>query len=296
LRVSPGVVLALLVAAVLFGGAWLWFRDSPLVAVRHVQVTGLSGPDAGRIRQALTASAETMTTLDVSMSDLRMAVGPYPVVKHLQVSTQFPHGMKIQVIEEIPVGAVLVDGQRTAVAGDGTLLHLESGVSSLPVIPLGVPPGGTRLTGSALEEAGLLATAPYQLAPHIREVTSDARHGLVAELRNGPSIYFGGSDALAGKWAAAMAVLANPSSAGAAYIDVSDPARPAAGVGAAALTGGGGATGAGAATGNTGGAAAPAGNTGATAAGNTGATAAGNTGATAAGNTGATAAGNTSGG
>jgi cell division protein FtsQ len=48
-------------------------------------------------------------------------------------------------------------------------------------------------------------------------------------LRAGPALYFGGAHQLAAKWQSAVAVLANPSSAGAAYIDVSDPSRPAAG-------------------------------------------------------------------
>jgi hypothetical protein len=37
------------------------------------------------------------------------------------------------------------------------------------------------------------------------------------------------------KWAAATAVLAEPTSAGASYIDVTDPSRPAAGVGQQAV-------------------------------------------------------------
>ena len=48
-------------------------------------------------------------------------------------------------------------------------------------------------------------------------------------LRSGPELYFGASDRLTAKWDSAVAVLANASSAGAAYIDVSDPSRPAAG-------------------------------------------------------------------
>ncbi len=63
-----------------------------------------------------------MTTLDVQVSHLRTAVSPYPVVKGLQVSTQFPHGMRIEVIEQVPVAMVDVGGRSTPVAGDGTLL------------------------------------------------------------------------------------------------------------------------------------------------------------------------------
>jgi hypothetical protein len=53
----------------------------------------------------------------------------------------------------------------------------------------------------------------------------------VAQLRNGPSIYFGDANQLAAKWSAAVAVLADSGSAEAVYIDVTDPQRPAAGAG-----------------------------------------------------------------
>ena len=228
---NPRVLIGLIVAVVLLGGGWLWFRDSPLVAVHQVSVTGASGADAGKIRQALAAAARNMTTLDVSMGALRTAVAPYPDVKDVEVSTQFPHGMRIRVIEEIPVAAGVVAGRATAVAGDGTLLNDAVGTSALPRIPLAVPPGGTRLTGAARGAVSLLAAAPYQMLPRLVQVTTTARHGLTAEIRNGPSIYFGDAQRLSAKWTAAVAVLADPTSAGAVYIDVSDPERPAAGGG-----------------------------------------------------------------
>jgi hypothetical protein len=48
-------------------------------------------------------------------------------------------------------------------------------------------------------------------------------------LRDGPELYFGDASRLAAKWNSAVVVLANSSSAGSAYIDVTDPSRPAAG-------------------------------------------------------------------
>jgi cell division protein FtsQ len=232
------VLVALVVLACLLGGGWLWFRDSSLVAVKRVTVTGASGPDAGQIRRALVAAAQGMTTLDVSLGQLRTAVAPYPVVKNLQVTTQFPHGIRIQVVEQIPVGVVSVAGTTIAVASDGTLLHGLSGASALPRIPLAVAPGGTRLTGAARNAVSLLAVAPYRLLPHLAQVTTTAEHGLTVEVRNGPALYFGKATDLAAKWAAAVAVLADPHSAGATYIDVSDPTRPAAGAPTLAVAGG----------------------------------------------------------
>ena len=52
---------------------------------------------------------------------------------------------------------------------------------------------------------------------------------MIVQLRNGPQLYFGPTAQLARKWTAAVAVLQNKGSAGAAYIDVTDPQRPAAG-------------------------------------------------------------------
>jgi cell division protein FtsQ len=225
------LIASLVVLALLVGGGYLWLRSSSLVSVRKVQVAGVSGPNAHQIRAALIAAARNMTTLDVNMAQLRTAVEPYPDVKHLEVSTQFPHGMTIRVIEQVPVAVLIEAGRRVGVAGDGTLLRDTSLTSSLPTIPVQVPPGGPRLTGYPLTEVQLLAAAPYEMLAKIAGVGDGPAHGLVAELRNGPSIYFGDPSQLAAKWTAAIAVLASSPSAGADYIDVTDPNRPAAGAG-----------------------------------------------------------------
>jgi cell division protein FtsQ len=232
-RPRPRTVLALLALAIVLGGIWLWLRDSPLVAVRRVEVTGASGPDATHIRSALRTAARGMTTLDVNVEDLRTAVAPYPVVKDLRVDTQFPHGMRIHVVEQVPVAVVDVGGRRTAVAGDGTLLHDGVARSALPMITLRVVPGGTRVTGYTLSEVRLLAAAPYPLLAKVMTVTDASPRGLVVKLRNGPSIYFGDLHRAQAKWTAATEVLADTGSAGASYIDVTDPSRPAAGADAA---------------------------------------------------------------
>jgi cell division protein FtsQ len=230
-RPGPRFIGAVVAVLVLLGGGFLWLRDSSLVAVQHVRVIVASGPDTTQIRRALVSAAHNMTTLDVKMGQLQTAVAPYPVVKSLQVSTQFPHGMKIRVVEQVPVAVVLAAGQRTAVSADGTLLHDVVAPSALPTISLPIPPGGARVTGPTLNEVMLLAAAPYQLLARISQVSDGSGHGLIAQVRGGPSIYFGGAGQLHYKWSSATAVLANSSSAGAVYIDVSDPNRPVAGGG-----------------------------------------------------------------
>jgi len=240
-RPSPRAVAVAVLVIGLLGGAWLWLRDSSLVAVRRVTVVGVTGADARQLRRALIVAARNMTTLDVNTSQLHLAVQPYSEVKALHVSTEFPHGLRIDVVEQIPVAAVTVAGRRIVVAADGTLLHDGAGSASLPEIPVAVLPGGTRVTDpSSLNAVAVLGAAPWQLLPRISRVTTEPGHGQVAQLRNGPAIYFGDIGQLAAKWQAAVAVLAEPGSAGAGYVDVSDPQRPVAGAGAASATAGSG--------------------------------------------------------
>jgi cell division protein FtsQ len=225
-------LLATFAVGILLAGAWTWFRDSPLVSVEHVTVSGQSGADAGQISAALESAARTMSTLDVQLGRLHRAVAPYPVVKDIRVTTQFPHGMQIEVIEHAAVGAIDAGGQKVAVAPDGTLMRDVAVSPSLPTIPVSLTPVGARVTaGPAAAAVKLLAAAPAELLPKISQVTTVAPHGLVAQIRNGPSVYFGDATQLAQKWVAASAVLGDPGSAGAEYIDVTDPERPAAGAG-----------------------------------------------------------------
>ena len=71
----------------------------------------------------------------------------------------------------MPVAVVVAGGHRTVVSGDGTLLPNVTASSSLPTITMTVAPGGTTLSGSPLQEAELLADAPYALLSRIASTT-----------------------------------------------------------------------------------------------------------------------------
>ncbi len=223
-------LLGLVVAAALAGGGWLWFQDSSFVAVEHVMVTGQSGPDAGAIQAALVSAARSMSTLDVQPARLYGAVSAFPVVKRLEVRTQFPHTMRIAVIERLPVAVVSAGGSSVGVSADGTILRDLARLPALPRIRLPVPPGGPRVTQpSVLSSLAAASAAPRALLFRISSISTSALHGLMAQLRGGPVVYLGTPTNLAAKWSALLAVLANPGSDGASYIDVTDPGRPAAG-------------------------------------------------------------------
>lgn len=210
------------------GALWLWLRDSPLVAVRDVTVTGVSGPDAGQVREALADAARDMTTLHVNQGELKTAVDPFPTVLGVSTHSDFPHGLRIAVHERNPIGAVVAGTQRVPVAADGTLMPTTPD-GDLPEISAKALPGGSHASAPEVRHAiAVLASAPPAIRARVRRVYVGPR-GWTLPLRNGPVLYFGGSERLAAKWAAVVTVLADPTSTGATYLDVRLPERPAAG-------------------------------------------------------------------
>jgi cell division protein FtsQ len=212
----------------LLGGLYLWLRDSSLVSVQQVRVTGVSGDNAHRIAKRLRAAALGMTTLDVDDDALRAAVAAFPEVRGIDAQPDFPHKLRIVVSQRIPVGALQAGNSRVAVASDGTLLPQER-TSSLPTVAVTTLPTGSRLTDApALRDVAVLAAAPAAMRGRVLQLAK-GKGGLRATLRGGGTVVFGGATDLVAKWAAAAAVLRDPSAKGALYLDVRIPYRPVAG-------------------------------------------------------------------
>jgi cell division protein FtsQ len=221
-------LLAAGTALVLLLVGWFWLRDSSLVAVRTVEVTGIDGRQGARVRAALEEAARSMSTLHVRQDALDTAAAPFSIVKRIEVSTGFPHTIRIHVVTNVAVGAVVVDGRRIAVTSDGTILRDVSAPAALPEIPVRSAPAGTRLTEpDAVAAVAALGAAPSALRGRVEGVQTTADRGLTLQLAHGPLLIFGGDERLDAKWAAAAAVLADPDAAGASTIDVSAPERPA---------------------------------------------------------------------
>ncbi len=229
----PLVWLAVaLVALPALGGAWMWLRNSSLVSVEHVHISGAHGAEAQQIRTALDEAAQHMSTLHVKLATLRAAVAPFRVVRDLEVGSGFPHTLSIRVIEQPPVAALTVGGANTAAAADGVVLGPGLLKSSLPVVSgaSSDPIGSGRVKSPAtLAALSVLGAAPPALAGWVARVYS-GKEGLTVAMRNGLSLYFGDATRVHAKWLSASRVLADPSSQGAWYVDVRLPERPAVGL------------------------------------------------------------------
>ncbi len=235
-RLRLWLVIVALLCLALAAGYRFWLRDSSLVAVDDVTVSGLTTKDAERVRTALTSAGHTMTTLNVDREVLEQAVAHYPVVRGLEVSADFPHGLRIRVLEHHPAALVELGGDEVPVAGDGTILRGMPVEGRLPVIDTEIASRGERLTSSAaLHAARVAGAAPAPLRARIEAITARNEDGVVVELHEGPELIFGDGRRAEAKWIAATRVLADPEAEGATYIDVRLPGRPAAG-GLAAAT------------------------------------------------------------
>jgi cell division protein FtsQ len=224
-------LLALATLCLLLAAAYqFWFRDSWLVAVERVTVTGLTRDDAHRVRAALSAAARSMTTLHLDGDDLERVVEAYPIVKELELNPDFPHTLRIRVIEHDPAAVAHTDGGRVAVAGDGTVLQGLAGEERLPTITAqGTVRGGRLEDPAALAATRLAGAAPAALHRRVEKVRLRKRDGFVVLLRDGPELIFGEATRTRAKWTAAARVLADRTAAGATYVDLRLPGRPAAG-------------------------------------------------------------------
>jgi cell division protein FtsQ len=224
-------LLALGVLCLVLSGLYhFWLRDSSLVTVDEVQVTGLTSSDAARVRLALTREARTMTTLHVDQDALDRAVERFPVVRALEVSPDFPHGLRVHVIEYQPAAVAVSDSGRVPVAGDGTILRGITAKGHLPTIAVDGAVAGDSLTDATARGAAAVAGfAPGLLRSRIEDVEKRSDDGYVAQLRDGPELLFGSATRLRAKWAAAARVLADLEARGATYVDLRIPGRPAVG-------------------------------------------------------------------
>lgn len=218
---------ALVVLALLAPG-WFLLRDSAIVGVKDVVITGVSGPQAAQIEDALENAALEMTTLHVDVQRLRDAVERYPIVASVEADGKLLHRLDIHVVQHEAVGALAHGDQRMAVAEDGTILQGWL-TKDLPLVPVPSPPGGRTVADhDARDMVSLLGAAPGPLRARIGRVEM-ADTGLIAFVNDGPELRFGPAADLQAKWIAATRVLADAMSRGATYVDVRVPERPAAG-------------------------------------------------------------------
>ena len=133
------------------------------------------------------------------------------------------------------VSGHLVEGRETSVIGSGEdavgvsaagtiLAGTPPDDGSLPSLPIDSPPKGGRLAGPLLEQAVVLGAAPRILRSCI-EGSHQGETGVDVDLRSGIELRFGRSTQAEQKWAAATAILADPTTTDIGYVNLYAPSR-----------------------------------------------------------------------
>ena len=233
LRMRLRVASAAAVLVLLIGG-WVVLRDSSVFSVDQVSVAGLSSNALPAVSEQLQRAARAQTTTDFSLAALRSSVARYTLIDDLRAQTQFPNGLRIEVIERHPVAKVDVAGQWFYLAADGRVITGLARPGHLAVLrSLRYPWNGQARDPFVLLALRVLADAPAVLRHRVTSVTI-IDGALSIQMRRGPRLIFGNGALPHAKWDAAAAVLADRSSRGASYIDLRLPSRPAAQVADAA--------------------------------------------------------------
>jgi cell division septal protein FtsQ len=219
-------------------GGWLLLRASPLFSVEEVSIVGLSPSALPAVSDQLIAAARTQTTTDFSVSSLRAAVARYTLIDSVSAQTHLPHAVRIEIVERQPVARLHAAGRWFPLASDGSVVSGLAHAGPLAVLhSVRLPVHGRTDDPRVLLALRVLADAPAPLRSRAAAVTI-ADGALTIYLHRGPRLIFGNYSLLHAKWDAAAAVLADPSSRGASYIDLQVPSRPAAQVADPATSGG----------------------------------------------------------
>jgi cell division protein FtsQ len=165
----------------------------------------------------------------VRLDDLRAAVAQFPSVAGIAAHAEFPHKLVVEVTEREPIAVVDIAGDRVPVGAGGRLMRGIRPAHPLPVLrATRLAPGGLLTDPQALQAVSALAVAPAELRGRVIKVWTGPK-GLTLDVRSGPELFFGTPQRLEAKWMAAARVMAEPSAAGAVYLDVRIPERVAAG-------------------------------------------------------------------
>lgn len=230
---------SLLVAGALAGAGGLLYlvaRQTPLFAVRTIEITGVRGAAAAHVRSAL-EPLEGRSLLALHGSDVQDRLAAVPDVARATYDRDFPNTLRVVVAAERPVAVVRQGAAAWLVSGHGRVLRtLPHGARrGLPRIWLPrtveIVVGETLAPDEGRRAAAALAAARrIGFRGRVRDVSFDDG-GLVLGLRSGVDLRLGEQKQLALKLAVAARILALAGDA--KYVDVSLPARPVAGAGAA---------------------------------------------------------------
>ncbi len=194
----PLLVFASLVLAIAALGAALAILNSPLLDISRVEVEGASVVSAASVKQLAGVKGQHVLLADLDAA--RQRIRALPMVKDVEISRDWPNGIKIVIVERAPWGRWRANNTVWAIDSDGIVLEgpapsydgpIVTQISALPAIAAGAQVDTTALRmADELHQRG----APLPL-PAILAFEWSLVDGLVVVTEHG-RIVFGGADGL----------------------------------------------------------------------------------------------------
>lgn len=221
------LILVLVVLVVALGG-WVAVH-SPLLSVRHFEVSGASLTGADDVRAASGISTgEPIVLVDLTAAVNRIEALPW--VKTATVKRDLPSTLNITVTERMAAGWFRAGAGVFLVDSTGRVLQQVEEPPLLPEIvglESAAPPGDTVTPAAAARVAIAMPPALVtRLAAVHLELVGGAEPSATLELTDGPEVRLGTLDDLAAKGASALAVLGVIQEPLPTYVDVRVPSAP----------------------------------------------------------------------
>jgi cell division protein FtsQ len=187
--------ILVVVAAVIGGGSLiLVVLASPIVAVRNVQIEGVTYADA-RLVDAVVQSlkGKSVLTVDTATAEARLEGDPW--IADARISTYLPNRAVIEVAERIPVAWFLgVDNRARVIDLEGRVLAIVDGRPTEYLWIDGTGPNSSpgAVASDAYRAAGQLAISiPEEMKPLVEKLGVSGPNNVTMTLVTGTVIDFG---------------------------------------------------------------------------------------------------------
>ncbi|GAB3343828.1 cell division protein FtsQ/DivIB [Modestobacter lapidis] len=185
------LVRAAVLAVVVALAGWVVLA-SPLLAVRSVQVDGVSTLSADLVVEAAGIGPGTpLVRVDTAAAAARVA--GLPQVAAVEVTRGWPQTVVVTVVERVPVAVVEDAGSRALVDREGVLFDTITGDPPPGVVPLTVADPGPddAATTAAL---GALVSLPRDVRAQVTGVSATSADDVTLTLTDGRTVLWGTAD------------------------------------------------------------------------------------------------------
>lgn len=211
----PLLLAVTLVIALLAGGWFVAFRTT-LLAVRQVQVHGVTGPLATSVK-ALADAELGRPMLSVDADAVRTRIAALPQVAVVEISKGWPNTLSVSVTPRVPVAATQANGAWWLLDADGLpYLSQPARPAKLPALALATPGPKDPATKAALDVVRVL---PASVSALVSQVSAPSPYRVTLALNDGRTVIWGDASRSAQKAQILPAILARPGKT----FDLSDP-------------------------------------------------------------------------